>query len=1003
MDPDPTVPASPSGSPFPPSDGYEEPDSFDPLEPPPLDWRSDSSVDGGYDDDLKDFVDGLDKTSPDPPEHGANRDPTQEDGTEKLKVLANFEGVYEDALNKASPGPSHESPLDPTEQNGMEKQNVLANLEAPHEEYLNKASPDVLHTTRTKQQDPMLGLVLEKSNVSAPSEVVPADIFDKSSPAPSHVTSQHPTQQNGMEKRNVLANLEAVYEPGLNKESPGPWHESSHETMQENGKEKRQFLTSLEDTHEDCLNKAIPNPLLFEGLGKSNVLATSKGVLADLLDNAIPDPSHESSKYPTQLNKMEMTKVWANLEGVYEDCLNKTSPDLPHRSVNEATQGKVLEKSNVLVNFQGVHGDSLDPKSSGVDVADGCVNVLARQPASNRFNPFLNVADSDDNVEREFADSMNGYDKEISKRKVYKVLEGDGISHLQVYTEDNYGLSCESQEYATQTGEIAKISEFSAIDGAEDIHLRNFGEMESGAGVVADEDHSRIQSLLSQLQLRKEEEEESYPTASTPSRTAQCPARASSPEADETTGLLFSEDHQRDAVELLQASAVPPLSGDVDAVVSVSYNQDDTRKFWGRYDKAPAHTQRQDSLCSQPDDEEPEPVWMKLGEEPPDQDPETQEEAEPSYKDVPGPCDPEDLLDGVIFGAKYLGSTQIRSDRNPSTNARMSQAQEAVDRIKAPEGESQPMTEVDLFISTKRIKVLTADTQEAMMDHPLQMISYIADMEQVVVLMARRKRKGAETEEKKKCLMICHVFTSDDAQVIAQAIGQAFGVAYQQFLLVNGIKASDLKPGEYSHYLESQELYNGELAHFCDAQNIKEVAITKPPGEMLGLAVVESGWGSILPTVVVANMLHGGPAERCGELSIGDRIMSVNGTSLVGLPISTCHNIIKDLKSQKYVKLSLVHCPPVTMAIIRRPEPKYQLGFSVEDGIICSLMRGGIAERGGIRVGHRIIEINGQSVVATTHDKIIQTLSTAVGEIHLKTMPASTYRLLTGQEQPVYL
>lgn len=52
------------------------------------------------------------------------------------------------------------------------------------------------------------------------------------------------------------------------------------------------------------------------------------------------------------------------------------------------------------------------------------------------------------------------------------------------------------------------------------------------------------------------------------------------------------------------------------------------------------------------------------------------------YFTVPGPCDPEDLLDGVIFGAKYLGSTQIRSDRNPSTNARMAQAQEAVDRIK---------------------------------------------------------------------------------------------------------------------------------------------------------------------------------------------------------------------------------------------------------------------------------------------------------------------------------
>lgn len=44
-------------------------------------------------------------------------------------------------------------------------------------------------------------------------------------------------------------------------------------------------------------------------------------------------------------------------------------------------------------------------------------------------------------------------------------------------------------------------------------------------------------------------------------------------------------------------------------------------------------------------------------------------------------------------------------------------------------------------------------------------------------------------------------------------------------------------------------------------------------------------------------------------------------------------------------------------------------------------MRGGIAERGGIRVGHRIIEINGQSVVATPHEKIIHILSSAVGEV----------------------
>lgn len=56
-------------------------------------------------------------------------------------------------------------------------------------------------------------------------------------------------------------------------------------------------------------------------------------------------------------------------------------------------------------------------------------------------------------------------------------------------------------------------------------------------------------------------------------------------------------------------------------------------------------------------------------------------------------------------------------------------------------------------------------------------------------------------------------------------------------------------------------------------------------------------------------------------------------------------------------------------------------------------MRGGIAERGGIRVGHRIIEINGQSVVATPHEKIIQTLTNAVGEVRNDGILISTRNL----------
>ena len=74
---------------------------------------------------------------------------------------------------------------------------------------------------------------------------------------------------------------------------------------------------------------------------------------------------------------------------------------------------------------------------------------------------------------------------------------------------------------------------------------------------------------------------------------------------------------------------------------------------------------------------------------------------------------------------------------------------------------------------------------------------------------------------------------------------------------------------------------------------IPQVCIEKSKGEILGVVIVESGWGSILPTVIIANMMHAGPAEKSGAVNIGDQIMSINSTSLVGLPLSTCQSIIK--------------------------------------------------------------------------------------------------------------
>jgi len=69
--------------------------------------------------------------------------------------------------------------------------------------------------------------------------------------------------------------------------------------------------------------------------------------------------------------------------------------------------------------------------------------------------------------------------------------------------------------------------------------------------------------------------------------------------------------------------------------------------------------------------------------------------------------------------------------------------------------------------------------------------------------------------------------------------------------------------------------------------------VPKLKNEPLGIVIVESGWGSMVPTIVLASMAPGGAAARCGQLNVGDQIMSINGVSLVGLPLSTCQNYIK--------------------------------------------------------------------------------------------------------------
>lgn len=62
------------------------------------------------------------------------------------------------------------------------------------------------------------------------------------------------------------------------------------------------------------------------------------------------------------------------------------------------------------------------------------------------------------------------------------------------------------------------------------------------------------------------------------------------------------------------------------------------------------------------------------------------------------------------------------------------------------------------------------------------------------------------------------------AQLIAQSIGQAFSVAYQEFLRANGIDPEDLSQREYSDLLNTQDMYNDDLIHFSKSENCRDVS-----------------------------------------------------------------------------------------------------------------------------------------------------------------------------------
>nr|XP_023688602.1 protein scribble homolog isoform X19 [Paramormyrops kingsleyae] len=180
-----------------------------------------------------------------------------------------------------------------------------------------------------------------------------------------------------------------------------------------------------------------------------------------------------------------------------------------------------------------------------------------------------------------------------------------------------------------------------------------------------------------------------------------------------------------------------------------------------------------------------------------------------------------------------------------------------------------------------------------------------------------------------------------------------------------------------------------------DEYPIEEVMLVKAGGP-LGLSIVGGSdhashpFGVREPGVFISKVIPHGLACRSG-LRVGDRILEVNS---IDLRHATHQEAVRALLSNKQEIQLLVRrdpAPPGMQEIVIEKYPGEKLGISIRGGarghtgnpfdpsdegiFISKVSAGGAAARDGrLRVGMRILEVNGHSLLGMTHTEAVRAL-----------------------------
>ncbi|XP_059220080.1 protein lap4 isoform X12 [Stomoxys calcitrans] len=203
--------------------------------------------------------------------------------------------------------------------------------------------------------------------------------------------------------------------------------------------------------------------------------------------------------------------------------------------------------------------------------------------------------------------------------------------------------------------------------------------------------------------------------------------------------------------------------------------------------------------------------------------------------------------------------------------------------------------------------------------------------------------------------------------------------------------------------------------HLAEPLISEEVVLPKNQGS-LGFSIIGGTdhscvpFGAREPGIFISHIVPGGIASKCGKLRMGDRILKVNDTDVSRATHQEA--VMELLKPGNDIKLTIQHDPlpagfqtiqvdyiPVEEIIISKTDGE-RLGMHIKGGLngqrgnpvdptdegvfVSKINSVGAARRDGrLKVGMRLLEVNGNSLLGASHQDAVNVLRAAGNDIHL--------------------